>query len=89
MADKPARGANAITGLAGLKRLRPEEGAFRDAGAKSTKAGGRTVLIRQADGALGSGRLVGWVEPGGAVGGTRTHHLGDRDSWGHVVEISA
>ncbi|MBN6055060.1 hypothetical protein JYK22_24200, partial [Nonomuraea sp. RK-328] len=54
-----------VTDLDGLKRLRLDEGTFRDA--KTTKVGGRTVLLRVADGALGSGRLVGWVEPGGAV----------------------
>ncbi|MEV0143492.1 MULTISPECIES: hypothetical protein [unclassified Nonomuraea] len=56
-----------VTDLAGLKRLRLDEGAFRGVEAKTTKLGDRTVLVRLTDGALGSGRLVGWVEPGGTV----------------------
>ncbi|NUS02272.1 MAG: hypothetical protein HOV97_06875 [Nonomuraea sp.] len=51
--------------LKDLKKLPVDIGRFT--GAKATTIAGREVLTREGDGALGHGRLVGWVEKSGVV----------------------
>ncbi|MFD0891015.1 hypothetical protein ACFQ08_41255 [Streptosporangium algeriense] len=53
-------------GLASLKRLPVTYGTFTG-GARTATIGGRRVLAKEGDGALGDGRYVGWVERKGVV----------------------
>ncbi|MGV9600946.1 hypothetical protein ACWDR1_30225 [Streptosporangium sandarakinum] len=52
--------------LADLKRLPVTYGTFTGA-VKTATIGGRRVLTKEGDGALGDGRYVGWVERKGVV----------------------
>ncbi|MEV0379317.1 hypothetical protein [Nonomuraea sp. NPDC050643] len=53
------------TRLAQLKKLPVDLGRF--AGAEAVRIGGRQVLTKVGDGALGHGRYAGWVERDGVV----------------------
>lgn len=52
--------------LANLKRLPVTYGTFTG-DVKTATIGGRRVLTKEGDGALGAGRYVGWVERTGVV----------------------